>query len=128
MVSSVSPLRCDITEVYDARVAISIGAGLYEELLFRMTLFYAIGTLFHSLIGTSRGAATTIAIVLIALSLYLPPSQVGLIALVVAAWYAFEVYRSHRTVAPHTTTAAIEAKPEARVYTSTTTREASKVN
>lgn len=77
--------------------------------------------------GESVVKAATIAIVLIALSLFLPPSQVGLIALVVAAWYAFEVYRSHRTVAPHTT-AAIESKSEARVYTSATSRAEAKIN
>jgi len=52
--------------------------------------------------------AGTIAVVLIALSLILPPSQVALIAVVVAAWYAFEVYRSHRPLVRPT--AAIESK------------------
>jgi hypothetical protein len=52
--------------------------------------------------------AGTIAVVLIALSLILPPSQVALIAVVVAAWYAFEVYRSHRPLVRPTV--AIESK------------------
>jgi hypothetical protein len=53
--------------------------------------------------------AGTIAVALIALSLILPPGQVALIALAVSAWYAFEVYRSHRPlVRPQV---AIESKP-----------------
>ncbi|PZA13544.1 hypothetical protein DNX69_04065 [Rhodopseudomonas palustris] len=52
--------------------------------------------------------AATIATALVALALILPPSQVALIAVVVAAWYAFEVYRSHRPLTRPTT--AIEAK------------------
>jgi hypothetical protein len=58
--------------------------------------------------GESVVKAATIATALIALALILPPSQVALIAVVVAAWYAFEVYRSHRPLARPT--AAIESK------------------
>ena len=47
-----------------SRIAVSIGAGLYEELIFRMTLFYAIGTLFHDLLGLTRSAAMWIAVVM----------------------------------------------------------------
>ncbi len=45
-----------------SRIAVAIGAGLYEELIFRMTMFYAIGTLFHDLLGLSRKHAMAIAV------------------------------------------------------------------
>jgi len=51
--------------------------------------------------------AATVAVVLIALSLILPPSQVGLVAVAIAAWYAFEIYRSQK---PAVRPAALESK------------------
>jgi hypothetical protein len=75
--------------------------------------------------------AGTISVALIALSLVLPASQVGLIALVVAAWYAVEVYRSHRsagTIAARAP-AAIESKPAEKViYTNVARGETVKMN
>ncbi|MGP9810518.1 hypothetical protein ACTZWT_03285 [Rhodopseudomonas sp. NSM] len=72
--------------------------------------------------------AGTIAVALIALSLILPAGQVGLIALVVAAWYAFEVYRSHRPVVRPTV--AIESNPvgDQVIYASAPRTEAAKMN
>lgn len=71
--------------------------------------------------------AGTIAIVLIALSLVLPPTQVALIALVVAGWYGFEVYRSHRSVAPRQAV-AIEKKPGEQVVFSAPREPVGKIN
>lgn len=59
--------------------------------------------------GESVVKAGTIAVALIALSLILPAGQVGLVAAAVAAWYAFEVYRSQRPVVR--SSVAIESKP-----------------
>lgn len=72
--------------------------------------------------------AGTIAVALIALSLILPASQVGLIALAVAAWYAFEVYRSHRPLLRPTV--AIESKPAADkvIYAAAPRSETAKMN
>lgn len=81
--------------------------------------------MFHD--GESVVKAGTVATALIALSLILPPSQVALIAAVVAAWYAFEVYRSHRPVVRPTT--ALEAKPanDSVLYTQVR-NESAKIN
>jgi hypothetical protein len=54
--------------------------------------------------------AATIALALIALSLILPVSQVALIAIAIGAWYAFDVYRTHKPVAKPSVTAALESK------------------
>lgn len=59
--------------------------------------------------GESVVKAATIAVALIALSLILPAGQIALVAAAVAAWYAFEVYRSQRPVVR--SAVAIEAKP-----------------
>ncbi len=77
--------------------------------------------------GESVVKAATIAVALIALSLVLPASQVGLIALAVAAWYAFEVYRSQRPLVRPA--GAIESKPVAdQVIYSSAPREPAKMN
>jgi hypothetical protein len=66
------------------------------------------GTIFNDRESVLKAA--TIAVALIALSLILPVGQVGLIALAIAAWYAFEVYRAHRPAAKPSVTAALESK------------------
>ncbi|KIZ39233.1 MULTISPECIES: hypothetical protein [Rhodopseudomonas] len=52
--------------------------------------------------------AATVAVVLIALSLLLPPNQVALVALAIAIWFAVEIYRGQRSIVRPTT--AIESK------------------
>ena len=66
---------------------------------------------FNGLFADSESVvkAGTIAVALIALSLILPAGQVGLVAAAVAAWYAFEVYRSQRPLVR--SAVAIESKP-----------------
>jgi membrane protease YdiL (CAAX protease family) len=56
-------------------IAISIGAGLYEELLFRMLLFFLVHTLVVDLLRFSSLIGTVLAIVLSAVlfALYHPP-------------------------------------------------------
>lgn len=48
---------------WQARLTISIGAGLYEEMLFRLILIAALHALFADLLGVRHGAAATIAVI-----------------------------------------------------------------
>jgi hypothetical protein len=66
------------------------------------------GTIFNDRESVLKAA--TIALALIALSLILPVGQVALIALAIAAWYAFEVYRNNKPVAKPSVTAVLESK------------------
>ncbi|MBX3374497.1 MAG: CPBP family intramembrane metalloprotease [Phycisphaeraceae bacterium] len=47
-----------------SRIAISIGAGLYEELIFRMLLIAAVHTLLVDVTGTSARIAATVAVLI----------------------------------------------------------------
>ncbi|MCG6205188.1 hypothetical protein LPW26_11100 [Rhodopseudomonas sp. HC1] len=85
---------------------------------------------FNALFADSESVvkAGTIAVALIALSLILPAGQVGLVAAAVAAWYAFEVYRSQRPVGR--STVAIESKPvpDQVIYSAAPHSEPAKMN
>lgn len=71
--------------------------------------------------------ASTVAVALVALLLLLPPAQVLLAVIAVAAWYAFEIRRANKPLTkPYVASSQDLTMPDKVVYT--TEREHAKIN
>jgi hypothetical protein len=71
--------------------------------------------------------AGTIALGLIALSLIVPVSQVGIALLAVAAWYVFEIYRTHKS-GTRSTLETVSANDKLIYPTTVSRSESAKIN
>jgi hypothetical protein len=72
--------------------------------------------------------AATIALGLIALSLFVPASQVGIAIVAVAAWYTFETYRAHKVTTKTATIETLSTGDKVVYPTAVSRAESAKIN
>jgi hypothetical protein len=72
--------------------------------------------------------AGTIALGLIALSLIIPVGQVAIALLAVAAWYVFEIYRTHKVSTRSTSLESVAANDKVLYPTTVSRSESAKIN